>query len=379
VQAAEKDKAFAAKLMAACDASLQPGLLPVTEQVARRMRDPLSRIAALCAIAAQMERGPEQREAVKQACELANQLASPDTKLMGGVHLVRVAGREWRESFFEKLSEMESERGFPKWPTEVLQEVLLYMEPEMRLQWAQRAAGVVRELAAPDQKERKLRTDAAHWISLTAWLPEGERESAEQIILSEMNLETDNQSEIETLAVMLPYLTAPTRGELAQRIFGKTRALRGPNRGLVVLHVLQALPPNGSDAFAHTIRNVAVYLIREALKIHCDMCRKNLLGAAAVFFDDLPFEDAVEMVSDIDLDWILYRALRELVTRRLHTLTAADVLAAWRRLLKKADITRRSRFLIWVSEMAPTLSLVGGQPVLEQAWRGIAEVGTCWP
>ena len=53
-------------------------------------------IAAICAIAAQMERGPEQREAIKHAFELADMLASPATRLMAGAHLIRVAGREWR-------------------------------------------------------------------------------------------------------------------------------------------------------------------------------------------------------------------------------------------------------------------------------------------
>lgn len=379
VQAGESDKTFAAKLMTGCDASLQPSLLPLTEAVARRMRDPVSQIAALCAIAAQIQPESERRESVKSACELADRLASPDTKLMAGVHLVRVAGREWRERFFKELSDKEAEDGFRTWPTEVLQQVLPYVDPEMRVRWAERAAIVVRELAAPDQNERKLRTVAPHWISLTAWLPEGDREFVEQTILSEMNLETEVESEIDTLAAMLPYLTAPKRADLAQRIFKNTRALQGPNRGLVILNMLKALPANGSESLPYTVRSVALYFMREALKINCDMCQRNVLGAATVFFDDLPFEVAVETVSNIDLDWILYPALRELVGRRLHTLTAADVLGAWRRLLKKADKTRRSRFLIWVTEMAPTLPLLGGQDVLEQAWRGIAAVGICWP
>ncbi len=185
--------------------------------------------------------------------------------------------------------------------------------------------------------------------------------------------------ELEVLSSVLPYIAERRRPDLAARILKNRSRLSGPDRGSAMLAALREFPAEGVESMPVGLDVLALYFRNEWQRMDCDMCRRNMVGAAAARTDRLGFLQAVKDVCQVDLDWFLYRCVRELVSRRVGLLTPVEARAGWQALLEEAGGMNRSRFLVCMAEMIPVLAAFGGDRALSQALRQVLEVKRIWP
>jgi hypothetical protein len=189
----------------------------------------------------------------------------------------------------------------------------------------------------------------------------------------------DEESRLETLGKMLPYISDTRRKELAVAIFTKRSAMRGPERGTALLNALASVSPDEPAIPPLTGAHLALLAYTNSQEISCGVCKLNINGAAAARVRGLSFVAAVDEVTNIAFDWTLAQALRILVARRLPTLDEPAAIAGWRKMLAKPDRLPRWRFFTCVAEMMPLIARFWGQQELSLIWRAIAEIGTRWP
>lgn len=375
VRYADHAKTRVATLLDSADRSLKASIWPVAERALQRMNDGSTRVIVLSALAAALDPGPTREFLIESASELCESLHDDDARLLARASLLRVVDAFERGQIVEQLTPHVSKPSGIG--TETLVRAIRFVDAPTRARWAHRAAECVHRRA--EEKTPGWSYEAAHWMSLTRFLPPGERDHIERIVLAEIGAEdNDDALKLDVAAECLPHVSEIRRTDLAIRIFRARSKMAGPTRGLAVLNTLAALPPIGNASWPISVRELAINVWDNALEIDCAVCKASLTGAAAVHLPDLPFATAAGEASKIPLDWILYRALNWLVTRRIETLNADEALAGWRAVLCKAPDLSRSRFLICVSEMVPILRKVAGQDGVEEAARGLLDITSCW-
>jgi hypothetical protein len=247
------------------------------------------------------------------------------------------------------------------------------------MNWAVCTPRRVRDIASSSKGKEELAALGVRVIALTALLPEDAREEIEAILIESVKTLRDEESQLETLGKMLPYISDSRRKEMAVAIFKKRSTMRGPERGTVFLNALACLPPDEPAIPPLTGAHLALLAYVDSQQISCGVCRLNVSGAAAACVNGLRFEAAVDEVTNIAFDWTLARAMRLLVARRLPMLDEPAAAAGWRKMLEKANRLPRWRFFTCVAEMVPLVARFWGPQELSLTWRAIAEIGTRWP